>query len=115
MTRFVFICPDIREGVHEPYGVSKADLTELAQTDCLHRPSGMIDQAQRRIAQIYGVDKSRMLINGNSAGLLAAILSGFFSERKSVVASRQSFVNLSWTYVARDGTCLYLSRRRNVG
>jgi arginine/lysine/ornithine decarboxylase len=79
--------------LHEPYGVSKADLTELAQTDCLHRPSGMIDQAQRRIAQIYGVDKSRMLINGSSAGLLAAILSGF-SPKEKVLLPRGSHLSI---------------------
>lgn len=51
------------------------DLTELDGLDVLSEPSGVIADAQARIAQLFGVAHSFMLVNGASVGLMAAMLS----------------------------------------
>ncbi|MGG5796445.1 aminotransferase class I/II-fold pyridoxal phosphate-dependent enzyme [Bacillus nitratireducens] len=51
------------------------DVTELTGLDDLHSPFECIDEAQRLLAEVYGVQKSYFLINGSTVGNLAMILS----------------------------------------
>ncbi len=51
------------------------DLTELDGLDVLSEPSGVIGSAQARMAELFGVAHSFMLVNGASVGLMAAMLS----------------------------------------
>lgn len=50
------------------------DITEIDGFDNLHHPQDMLLKAQKRAAEIYGAAESRFLVNGSSAGLIAAIL-----------------------------------------
>ena len=49
------------------------DVTELEETDNLYSPTGCIAETQRRIAALYGADESFLLVNGSTAGIIAAI------------------------------------------
>lgn len=49
------------------------DITEIEGFDNLHAPEGIIGELQERIAGIFGVPKSLMLVNGSTCGVLAAI------------------------------------------
>ena len=49
------------------------DVTEIASTDDLHHPEGVIKEAQDRAAALYGAKKSFFLINGSTAGVLSMI------------------------------------------
>jgi len=51
----------------------KLDITEIDGFDNMHRPEGIIRDAQKRAAALYGADETYFLVNGSSAGLLAAI------------------------------------------
>lgn len=51
------------------------DVTELTGLDDLHSPFECIDEAQRLLAEVYGVQKSYFLVNGSTVGNLAMILS----------------------------------------
>ena len=50
------------------------DVTEIPGADNLFQTEGVLRQTQLRYAQLYGVKQSYMLINGTSAGIIAAIL-----------------------------------------
>ncbi len=50
------------------------DLTELEGLDVLSEPDGVILEAQQRMAELFRVSHSFMLINGASVGLMAAML-----------------------------------------
>lgn len=50
------------------------DLTELDGLDVLSEPDGVILEALQRMASLFGVAHSFMLINGASVGLMAAML-----------------------------------------
>lgn len=54
-------------------GVQKIDITEIEGFDNLHDASGVILEAEKRAAKVYGTLSSRFLINGSTAGVLASI------------------------------------------
>lgn len=49
------------------------DITEIDGYDNLHNPKGMIADLEKRISNIYKSDKSYVLVNGSTCGILAAI------------------------------------------
>ncbi|MDQ7092761.1 amino acid decarboxylase [Desulfosporosinus sp. PR] len=65
------------------------DLTELPGLDMLHSPSGIIAQAQRRSAQIFGADETYFLVNGGTVGNQAMFLA-LTDTTKQVVVERSS-------------------------
>ena len=55
-------------------GIMEIDLTELADTDNLHRPEGVIAEAERLAAACFGAEETRFLVGGSTAGNLAMVL-----------------------------------------
>lgn len=55
-------------------GPFQADLTEVPGLDDLHHPEGPIREAERLAARVYGARETFFLINGATAGILAAFL-----------------------------------------
>ena len=49
------------------------DITEITGFDNLHHAEGILLKAQQRAAQTFGADESFFLVNGSTAGLLAAV------------------------------------------
>ncbi len=74
-----FYCPGHNGGRSLPlelgqsYGLS--DLNNLPDTDTLHCPSGSIQQAERLLADAYGVQRTFMMVGGSSLGNIAAVMS----------------------------------------
>ena len=54
---------------------SSWDLTEVAGTDDLHDAGGILSDAMRRTARLWGAERTWYLVNGSTCGLLAAIRS----------------------------------------
>lgn len=80
------LCEPTFSLLDEPF---RFDLTELDGLDVLSEPSGAIAEAQARIAQLFGVAHSFMLVNGASVGLMAAMLS-VVQPGDSVLVSRNA-------------------------
>ena len=53
-----------------PYTV---DITEIEGFDDLHRPEGILKEAQKRAARLYQSKKSYYLVNGSTCGVLTAV------------------------------------------
>lgn len=51
------------------------DITEIPGFDNLHQPQGIIQEAQKLCADVFGAKESFFMVNGASGGILAAILS----------------------------------------
>lgn len=49
------------------------DITEVDGFDNLHHAEGILAQAQERMAEVFGADKTFFLVNGSTCGLLSAI------------------------------------------
>ncbi len=54
--------------------IADLDITEIPGADNLFQTEGIIEQTQEKYAFICGVEKSYLLINGTSSGLIASIL-----------------------------------------
>ena len=57
-----------------PQAVLQYDITELAGTDNLYMPTGVINQSQKLNAQNLGAKSCFYLVNGSSAGIEASLL-----------------------------------------
>lgn len=66
------------------------DLTELPGLDMFHSPSGIIAEAQKRSAEIFGAEETYFLINGGTAGNQAMFLALEDTANKRVVVERSS-------------------------
>ena len=49
------------------------DITEIDGFDNLHKPEGVLLEAQKRAAELFGVKETLFLVNGGSSGILIAI------------------------------------------
>lgn len=67
-----------------PYGI---DITEIEGFDDLHHAEGILKEAQRRAAEVYGADETRFLVNGSTVGILSAVL-GSTEKGDTVLVAR---------------------------
>ena len=68
-------------------GFLKYDLTEVSGLDDLHRPQGIIREAQELLADLYGAKKSYFLVNGTTCGNEAMLL-GALKENDEIILPR---------------------------
>lgn len=68
---------------------AQIDITEIDGFDDYHYPEGIILEAEKKAAKIYGARDSFYLVNGSSSGLLAAI-SCVCEDNKSIGIARNS-------------------------
>lgn len=71
-----------RSSIFEKYGFGNFardlishDITEILGADTLHDPRTVIKRVMDNYAELYGVLHTNLLVNGSSAGVMAAILS----------------------------------------
>ena len=69
-----------------PSEILKWDITEIGGMDNFHHPSGIIDDAQKAMADAIGADNSFFLVNGGSSGVAAAI-TAVVGEGDSVIVA----------------------------
>jgi len=62
------------------------DLTTLDEVDSLHKPRGVIKEAQELAAKAYGADRSYFLVNGTTGGNQAMILAACNPGDKVLIA-----------------------------
>lgn len=84
------------------------DVTELPGLDQLQAPQGVIAQAQRRAAAIFGADESFFLVNGGTVGNQAMLLSIAGEKPKRVLLERQAHRSVSSGLILSGLTPEYL-------
>ena len=62
------------------------DITEIPGADNLFQAEGIIRDVQERYARAYGVDRSYMLVNGSSGGILAAMMAAVPNGGRIIMA-----------------------------
>lgn len=67
-----------------------SDLTELPGLDMLHAPNGIIAEAQKRSAEVFGAEETHFLINGGTVGNQAMFLALEDTADKRVAVERSS-------------------------
>jgi len=75
--------------------ISRIDITEIPGSDNLHYPEGVINEAQQLAAKAFGADLTFFLVNGSTAGILAAV-NAVCPKGGKILAARdchRSFIN----------------------
>ncbi|MGI6732230.1 MAG: aminotransferase class I/II-fold pyridoxal phosphate-dependent enzyme [Anaerovoracaceae bacterium] len=62
------------------------DVTEIKGADNLFQAEGIIREVEEQYANLYNVEKSYLLINGTSGGIIAAILASVPKGKKLIMA-----------------------------
>lgn len=79
---YPFHMPGHKRQVLEGQGYFAYDITEIPGFDDLHHPEGILREAMDRAAMAYGSDRTFFLVNGSTAGILAAINSVYMQSQK---------------------------------
>lgn len=74
-----------------PYGL---DITEIDGFDNMHNAQGIIKEAFERAAKVFGADETLFLVNGSSAGIMAAIC-GATRKRDKVIVARNIHISVA--------------------
>ncbi|MBR3305842.1 MAG: decarboxylase [Lachnospiraceae bacterium] len=83
------------------------DITEIPGFDCLGEASGILKEAQERAAELYGADRSFYLVNGSTAGILAAI-SAAVSRGGCILMQRSCHYSACHAALLRDLDVVWL-------
>jgi arginine/lysine/ornithine decarboxylase len=65
--------------------IISGDITEVEGLDNLHKPEGIIKEAEELLSSFYGSKKSYFLVNGSTSGNLSMIFSAFNEGDKIIV------------------------------
>lgn len=66
---------------------AQEDITEISGFDDLHNPHGVILEEEKRLAALYGSEKSFISVNGSTAGILAGVFA-LTNEGDKVIIAR---------------------------
>ena len=62
------------------------DITEISGADNLFQAEGIIEETMERYRRLYDAEASYLLINGSSAGLIAAVMASVSDGGKLIMA-----------------------------
>ena len=65
----------------------ECDITEIDGFDDYHEPEGIIKEAEELAAELFGADETYFLVNGTTAGIMAAVASAAFEDERVLVVS----------------------------
>ncbi|MDR0406160.1 MAG: aminotransferase class I/II-fold pyridoxal phosphate-dependent enzyme [Clostridiales bacterium] len=88
------------------------DVTELAGTDNLRRPSGIIRAAEQNAAAVFGALRTYFLVNGSSVGLHALIMS-VCKRGDTLIVDRNCHVSVINALVLSDIRPVYIYPAHN--
>ena len=83
------------------------DITEIEGFDNLHRAEGVLKEAQKRAASLYGSEETHYLVNGSTGGILAAI-SGCTTFGGRILMARNSHKSAYHAVMLRGLDTAYL-------
>ena len=76
-----------RNGAAGPMaGYMDIDITEIDDYDNLHDAEGMILDAEKRAAKLYGAEETHFLVNGSTSGVLSAVSASVSKGGKLITA-----------------------------
>lgn len=90
--------------IRDPFSI---DITEIDGFDNLHCAEGIILEAQKRMADLYGARESFFLVNGSTCGILSAI-SACVKRGGKILMARNSHKSAYHGVFLRDLEAVYL-------
>jgi arginine/lysine/ornithine decarboxylase len=88
-------------------GYMDIDITEIDDYDNLHDAEGMILDAEKRAAKLYGAEETHFLVNGSTCGVLSAV-SAAVSKGGKLITARNCHKSLYNTAYLRELSLSYI-------
>ena len=104
--------PDFLNELYDESG-RLVDITEIDGFDNLHNARGIIDKEQKRAAKIFGAERSFLLVNGSSCGILSAIAAQVAFGGKALVA-RNCHKSVFNGLKLREASLVYITPEERV-
>ena len=104
--------PDFLNELYDESG-RMVDITEIDGFDNLHNARGIIDKEQKRAAKIFGAERSFLLVNGSSCGILSAIAAQVAFGGKALVA-RNCHKSVFNGLKLREASLVYITPEERV-
>ena len=92
------------DDVSSPYDI---DITEIDGFDNMHNADGIIKRAFEKTAALYGADESLFLVNGSTAGNMAAIC-GVTDKGDSIIVARNCHVSVYNAIILNELEAIYV-------
>ena len=92
------------DDVSSPYDI---DITEIDGFDNMHNADGIIKRAFEKTAALYGADESLFLVNGSTAGNMAAIC-GVTDKGDSIIVARNCHVSVYNAIILNELETIYV-------
>lgn len=89
------------------------DITEVEGVDNFHNAEGIIDTAQKYLAEFYGSKKAYFLVNGSTSGNLTMIFSAF-NEGDKVIVERNCHKSIFNAIILRKLNPIYIKNKINL-
>lgn len=90
----------------------ETDITEVDGMDNLHKPTGIIKEAEEKLSNLYGSKKSYFLVNGSTSGNLAMVFS-CFNEGDKILVERNCHRSIYNAIILRKLTPIYIKNKIN--
>lgn len=87
--------------------IFKIDLTTFKALDSLHKPVGVIKEAQELASEVYGSDYSFFCINGTSGAILAMIMS-VVKEKEKILIPRNVHKSITAAIILSGAIPIYM-------
>ncbi len=84
------------------------DITEIEGFDDYHEPEGIIKEAMQLAAELFGADETYFLVNGTTAGIMAAVASAA-SEGESVLIASDCHKSVTRGLILSGADPVYIS------
>lgn len=94
--------PQLRIG--DPF---EMDITEIEGFDNLHDAKGILAAEMYRAARLFKADEALFLVNGSTAGVLAAVC-GAVLQREKVLVARNAHISVINAIIMRNLTPVYI-------
>ena len=90
-----------------PQNLPHYDITEIPGMDVLANPTGILKSMQNSIAEFYCADESYLLVNGSTAGIIAAICA-VSDDNSKLYAARNGHISMYGGLAASGAKPIYI-------
>ena len=87
-----------------------ADITEIDGFDDLHHPEGVIREAQRLAADLFGAEETFFLVNGTTSGIMAAVASVAY-ENAPILVCRDCHKSVTRGLILSGAMPIYIENK----
>lgn len=112
LTNYPFHMPGHKRNSEFNIEGSEIDITEIKGFDNLHNPQGSILEIENKLSSLYNSEKSFVLVNGSTVGMLASIFA-VTNQRDKIIIARNCHKSVYNACFLRELDVVYIEPEYN--